>query len=256
MSGHSKWSKIKRKKGANDAKRGAVFTKLGRDITMAAQESGGDPDTNFSLRLLVKKAKSENMPIDNIERAIKRGTGELEGGRIERVIYEFVGNNGLMGIVAAATDNTNRTVSELKNLIESKGGKLADPGSVAWQFSQVGLIQLRAAKLKLAEKFGQDDTYEPVSQEELELELMDIDGVLDYEAIEDGVIQALTSPEKFAAVLESLNKLEWDVVDSELSQIANAHIVLAEQAYEKAEELISEIEGHDDVSSVWTNLEN
>src|SRR6185369_1571621 len=135
MSGHSKWSTIKRKKGANDAKRGKIFTRLGREITLAAREGGGSIDANFRLRLAVDRAKQENMPKDNIERAVKRGTGELkDGAEIEEIVYEAYGPSGIAMIVSVMTDNRNRSLSEIKYVLNRHGGNMAEPGSVAWQF--------------------------------------------------------------------------------------------------------------------------
>ncbi len=136
MSGHSKWSKIKHKKGAADAKRGAVFTKLGNAVTLAARQGGGDPEMNFSLRLAIDKAKAGNVPKENIDRAIKRGTGELGGANLEEIIYEGFGPNNIPIIIQTLTDNRNRTVAEIKHILEKSGGTMAGPNSVSWMFEK------------------------------------------------------------------------------------------------------------------------
>src|SRR5690606_26780754 len=141
MSGHSKWSTIKRKKAATDAKRGAVFTRLAREIAIAAREGGGNPDTNFTLRLAMDKARAENMPSDNIERAIKRGTGEdKDANTLEQVTYEGFGPHGVAMMVEAVTDNRNRTVSDVRHLFSRFGGSLGESGSVGWQFDRVAFF--------------------------------------------------------------------------------------------------------------------
>src|SRR5438105_1508973 len=141
MSGHSKWATIKRKKGATDAKRGQMFTKITREITVAAKEGGGDPDTNFRLRLAVQKAREENMPADNVQRAIQRGTGAGEGAAsYDEIMYEGYGPNGVAFLVQTLTDNRNRTVAEVRSIFTKMGGSLGEAGSVAWMFDQRGLI--------------------------------------------------------------------------------------------------------------------
>ena len=145
MSGHSKWATIKHKKGALDAKRGAVFTKLIREITVAAKNGGGNPDANPRLRTVLGKAKESNMPADNIDRAIKKGTGELPGVVYEEIAYEGYASGGVALLIEVLTDNKNRTASEIRNILEKKGGNLSGAGSVAWQFHKKGLIIVRKA---------------------------------------------------------------------------------------------------------------
>src|SRR5512147_1742145 len=154
MSGHSKWSTIKRKKGVADAKRGAVFTRLTREIVMAAREGGGDPDANFRLRLAVDKARSENMPKDNIERAIKRGTGEdKDAAAFEQVTYEGYAPHGVAVMVEAVTDNRNRTVSDLRHAFSKAGGNMAEPGAVGWQFERVAYFSFPASAMNFDKAF-------------------------------------------------------------------------------------------------------
>jgi len=143
MSGHSKWAQIKRQKGATDQKRGNLFTKLAKGITIAARDGGGDPASNFKLRLAVDQAKQSNMPKDNIERAIKRGAGELEGGQIEEAIYEGFGPSGVAIIIETLTDNKNRTVSNVKHILTKYGGGLGSSNSVLWQFERKGVVRIR-----------------------------------------------------------------------------------------------------------------
>ena len=148
MSGHSKWANIKRTKGAADAKRSSLFTKLARVITVAARDKGGDPEMNFSLRLAIEKAKAANMPKENIERAIKRGTGEIKGeAAIEELIYEGFGPGGIAIIIKCLTDNRSRTAAQMKHILTSHGGSLGSPNSVMWQFEQKGVIRISNEKL-------------------------------------------------------------------------------------------------------------
>lgn len=147
MSGHSKWAQIKRKKGAADVKKGAMFTRLGREISIVAREGGGDPDSNFALRLAVDKARASNMPKENIERAIKRGTGELkEGGQLEDMMYEGYGPGGAALLVQVLTDNKNRAASEVRHLFTRGGGNLASANAVAWLFEKKGVIAVEGVK--------------------------------------------------------------------------------------------------------------
>ena len=148
MSGHSKWSTIKRKKAAIDAKRGKIFTKLLKEITVAAKEKGGDPDANPRLRLAINTAKSNNTPMDNINRAIKKGTGELEGVSYEEINYEAYGPHGVAVIIECLTDNKNRTVADLRHLISKNGGNMGESGSVAWMFERKGVISIKKSLIK------------------------------------------------------------------------------------------------------------
>src|SRR5512142_1776409 len=144
MSGHSKWATIKRKKGAADAKRGQLFTKIGRELTLAARSGGGDPDGNITLRMVVAKARASNMPKENIERAIKRGTGELEGATLEEATYEAIGPSGSALMIMTLSDNRNRTVSDIRATLSRHGGRMGESGSVGWMFDFKGIITLQA----------------------------------------------------------------------------------------------------------------
>lgn len=256
MSGHSKWAKIKRQKGANDAKRGSLFTKLARDITVAASEGGGDPDMNFTLRLAMEKAKEANMPKDNIERAVKKGTGELEGGRLERVSYEAYAQGGAALIIDCTTDNTNRTVSDIKRTLDVKGAKFAEQGSVQWQFEEKGLIIVSPERLQEKldpNKFSQDKSYEKVESEEVLLELMDIDGVADVKE-ESGVIEVFTSKNDFSGVHEAIEKTRLKIESAELIKVPKDGIETDPDTSKQIEELVDLLEDHDDVDNVWSNV--
>lgn len=270
MSGHSKWAKIKRAKGANDAKRSALFTKLARNITVAAQEGGGDPDMNFTLRLAIDKAKQANMPLDNIDRSVKKGTGESkDGGKIEKITYEFITNFGVNGLVDCATDNTNRTVSEIRNTIETAGHKMAEPGSVSWGFSEEGLIEVGVAQLQKSEKYGEEDKYVNADLEELEMLLLEIDGILDYEVYDPADIEEFeeednrpkdrkyinvkTEKEALKAVTGKLAENDWQILESEIVKTASNKITLDDDAKAKLDSLIEKLEENDDVDNIWTN---
>ncbi len=262
MSGHSKWSKIKHQKGANDAKRGAAFTKLAKAITIAANEGGGDPDMNFALRLAVDKAKAANMPGNNIDRAIKKGTGEIEGGEITRISYEAFGPQSSALIIDCSTDNTNRTISEVKNLVETAGGKMAGSGSVSWQFEEKGLVVLKPAKLKKAEKYGAEDVYIPVDKENLIMEIMEVEGVEDIvdssSEDEDGnlfdVLEVVTTRESLVNVDKQLHDLGIEVLSAELIKVAKTQKNLDEAGRKRVEEFIEKLEEHDDVDAVWSDV--
>jgi YebC/PmpR family DNA-binding regulatory protein len=262
MSGHSKWAKIKRQKGAKDAKRGALFTKIAKNITLAAAEGGGDIDTNFSLRLAVEKAKAANMPSDNIARAIKRGTGEGQKLTIQRISYEASLPGNVAILIDCQTDNTNRTVAEVRKLVENAGGKFVPAGSVSWQFQEKGLIVVAPAKLKKAEKYGKEDTYDAVDPEEAQLELLEIAGINDIGSFEQEddeaktmLLQLYTGRSEFAKVLREVEKLDYKVESAELVKEANDKIPGEISVQQSVQRLVDELEDHDDVDAVWTNLE-
>ncbi len=275
MSGHSKWAKIKRQKGVKDTKRGAAFTKLARDITVAAQEGGGDPGMNFTLRLAVDKAKQANMPKVNIEQAIKRGTGEAQGEIIHKNTYEAVTSYGVGVLIDTTSDNTNRTYSELKNIVEKAGEKLGVTGSVSWQFSQQGRVIVGAGQIKKAEKYGESDIYTNADVGALEEQLMEIEGLIDYEVIsredymenisendEDVVIYTAenfvivrTEIASLKSVTEAVFNLGWQIVSSDIIWHPSAKVDVAEEKQEKLSNLLSVISDYDDVSNVWTNAE-
>lgn len=244
MSGHSKWSKIKHKKGVADAKRGAVFTKLGNAITVAAKKGGSDPDMNFSLRLAIEKAKQGNMPKENIERAIKRGTGKGNGASLEEIIYEGFGPNKIPIIIQCLTDNKNRTVSEIKHILERYGGSLAGPGSVMWQFQRLGALTINSKQPTIN------------NIEELELQLIDA-GAEDVEVDEEEII-VYTKPEDLQKVKENIEKLSRKLgikIDSaDIEFVPKNKKDISDKEGEKAQKLFDALDEHDDVSNYYTNL--
>ena len=239
MSGHSKWSTIKRAKGLKDAKRGAIFTKLGKLIVIAARGKGGDLDTNFSLRMAVDKAKAANMPKDNIERAIKKGTGEIEGGQIEELVYEGIGPVHSQFVLKILTDNKNRSASEIRHLFSQCGGSF---GAVLWNFSQKGVIRISTENIK--------DT----SWGELELEL--IDAGADDIIKEDEGVTIYTQTEDLQKVKTFLEDKKIETESSEIEYIAKEEQTIAETNKEKFEKFIDELEENGDVSSYYHNISN
>ncbi len=238
MSGHSKWSTIKRKKGANDARRGKVFTRLGREITIAARSGGGSIDANFSLRLAVERARAANMPKENIDRAIKRGTGELkDGAEIEEIVYEAYGPHGIAMIVEVMTDNRNRTLSELKHVLNKSGGSMAEPGSVSWQFEHKGYISVPAE--------GQDfDTIFMTAAEAGAEDVMQ----------EDEYIEIYTPRDALQAVQEALKDAGIPIDEAKLEFVAKTPIDLDPATGARVMGVIETIEDLDDTQQVSTNL--
>lgn len=238
MSGHSKWSTIKRKKGAEDAKRGKIFTRIARDITMAAREGGGDENANPRLKLAVARAKASNMPKDNIERAIKKGTGDLDGEQqMEEITYEGYGVEGVAFMIEVLTDNKNRTLADIKRVFNRAGGSLASAGSVAWQFKQVGYITLTGDHLDF-------DTVFMVAAE----------AGADDVANEEGTVMVYTPREKFRAVEQALIDGGYQVADSELKwEAQNESEVETEKAIQNLK-LQEQLEELDDIQSVASNL--
>ena len=238
MSGHSKWSTIKRKKGANDAKRGKMFTKLIKEITIAARTGGGDPAGNPRLRSAIAAAKAENMPKDNIDRAIKKGTGDLDGAAYEEILYEGYGPGGVAILVEAMTDNKNRTVADIRHFFTKSGGNLGEGGCVAWMFDKKGSITVDKAGM------GEDEVME------LALEAGAEDVIED-----EGGFQILTAPEDFNGVLEQLEgKLTF--IDVGLAMIPkNTIAVTEEKTAQSLLRLLENLEDHDDVQKVSANFD-
>lgn len=240
MSGHSKWSTIKRQKGAADAKRSAIFTKLSKAITVAAKEKGGDPDTNFSLRLAIDKAKAANMPKDNIEKAIKRGTGELAGDVIEELYYEGFGPGGIAIIIKSLTDNKNRSAQQIKHVLSKYGGSLGGPSSVMWQFDQKGVIRLSAESI--ADK----------NVEELELQIIDL-GAQDIIKEKDGWT-IHTDMSDLQSVSKGIEDLGIEVDYADLEYVPKEFADTDKQAQEKAEKLFEALDEEEDVDNYYTNI--
>ncbi|MGB3307566.1 MAG: YebC/PmpR family DNA-binding transcriptional regulator [Thermomicrobiales bacterium] len=237
MSGHSKWSTIKRQKGANDAKRGQLFTKLAREITVAARSGSPDPEANFRLRIAVQKARKENMPKDNIDRAIARATGSEGGNQFEEIYYEGYGPGGTAIMVLTMTDNRNRTVGELRAVLTRSGGTLGENGSVSWMFDQTGQISLPVN--------GTDPE---------ELELMAIDAGASDVQTEDGIVEVYTEPSDLHRVQEALIAGGYEPESAELIMRPKDPITPDIDAAVKALRLLEKLEDLDDVQTVYTNL--
>lgn len=243
MSGHSKWATIHRQKSATDAKRGAVFTKLARNITMAAREKGGDPEMNTALRAAIDKAKEFNMPKDNIERAIKRGTGELEGVKIEEIIYEGFGPEGVALIIKCFTDNKNRTASNIRHVLTKYGGRLGEPNSVIWMFEEKGVIRFN--KKQLDENKIQND--------EFELKIIDA-GVEDIKEEGEEVI-VFTSTKSLGEVKSFMEKMGLKVEQADLEWTAKNEIDLkGKENEEKVSNLFEALEDDEDVQEFYSNV--
>lgn len=238
MSGHSKWSTIKRQKGVADAKRSAVFTKLAKAITVAARQGGGDADMNFRLRLAVDKAREQNMPKENIDRAVAKGAGTGEGIQIEEVGYEGYGPGGVAFVINTVTDNRNRTVSEIRALLTRHGGTLGSANSVAWQFARRGVIRVAAEKLA-------------PEHDALELELIEA-GAEDVQDAPEG-LTILTNPEQLQDVKTLLEKKSIPTASADIELVSNTPIPLSDADSKKLQTLIEILEDHADVTAVWTN---
>jgi YebC/PmpR family DNA-binding regulatory protein len=239
MSGHSKWASIKHKKAATDAKRGQLFTKLARAITVAAREGGGDPDANFTLAAAIEKARSYSMPKDNIQRAIDRGTGAGDGAeQIERVTYEGYGPGGAAIMVEALTDNRNRTSADVRHAFEKHGGSLGEPGSVAWQFESKGVVVLEGGR------YGEEDL------------LAAIDAGAEDVAEDGDVIKVTTAPASLAAVREALEASGVDVQSAELSMEPKTVVEVGDESEARAlMRLMEALDDHDDVEAVHANFD-
>ncbi len=238
MSGHSKWSTIKRQKGANDAKRGAMFTKVAREIMVAARAGGGDPDANYRLRLAMDKARTINMPADNIKRAIERATASGEGDAFEEIVYEGYGPGGVAVLVEAATDNRNRTAAEVRSIFAKSGGQLAGSGAVAWQFEARGLITVAR---------------EGADPDEVALAAIDA-GAADVDT-ESDPIEIFTEPADLEAVRKALDAAGVPVEDAENAMIAKQTATVDPDHVRRVLRLIDLLEELDDVQRVTSNAD-
>jgi YebC/PmpR family DNA-binding regulatory protein len=238
MSGHSKWQTIKHKKGAADAKRGQMFTKLIKELSITARQGGGDPDMNPRLRTVILKAKAANMPKDNIDRAIKKGTGELEGVSYEEILYEAYGPGGVALLIDILTDNKNRAAAEIRNLLNTGGGNLGAAGSVAYLFKRKGLINYDASKYK------EDDIL-----------AVAIDAGAEDVSSEGDSIEVTTSPDDFENVVKALEAKGFQHSMAEIARVADTNVILENDKTQKALKLVEHLEDHEDVQSVATNLE-
>ena len=239
MSGHSKWSTIKRKKGANDAKRGKIFTKLIKEITVAAKTGGGDPDGNPRLRTAITAAKSENMPKDNIDRAIKKGTGDLDGAIYEEILYEGYGPGGVAVLVETMTDNKNRTVADIRHYFAKSNGNLGESGCVGWMFDKRGVIVVDSGDVDEEELM--DFAIEAGAEDVLE---------------DETTFQVLTAPEDFSEVVDSLEKNGIKAVEATISMVPkNTVDVTEEKPARSLLKLLENLEDHDDVQKVHANFD-
>ncbi|MGB5931788.1 MAG: YebC/PmpR family DNA-binding transcriptional regulator [Anaerolineae bacterium] len=238
MSGHSKWSTIKRKKAATDAKRGQLFTKIARELTVTARQGGGDPDVNFRLRLVIDRAKQANMPKDSIERAIKRGTGEIKGEAFEEIRYEGYGPHGVALILDALTDNRNRAVADIRHLLTRSGGSLGETGSVIWLFDQRGLIIIEAD-----------------GEEAEEFALQAIDAGADDVRIENGLVEIYTQPAGFQEVKETLEREGVPFSSAEITMVPKTLTRLGEKETIQIMYLVEALEELEDVQQVYSSLD-
>ena len=254
MSGHSKWSTIKHKKELNDSKKGKVFSKISTQLTHAARQGGGDPDMNPSLRMYIDKAKSAGFPVDNIKKAIEKGTGEGDNGVVfEEASYEGFGPGGIGIIVDVLTDNKNRVVADLRNMFSEFGGNLGDLGSVSWNFETRGLVVVKCGHMEKGEKYGDEDRFVEENKEEVMMKIMDIDGIMDIED-DKGELSIFTEFQNMTKVRDEISKLGYVLEDASIVKLAKMDKKLEGEKYEKAIEAIDKIEEYDDVQNVWTDL--
>ncbi len=238
MSGHSKWSTIKHKKGAKDARRGKLFTKLIKEITVAARMGGGDPNANPRLRTAVANARANSMPSDNIERAIKKGTGEIEGATYEEVTYEGYGPGGVAVMARVLTDNRNRTVAELRNLFEKHGGNLGSTGCVSYLFTQCGLVTVERANvdedrvIEVALEAGADDVREA-----------------------GDLLEVVTPPAALETVKEALERAGITPASAEVTMLPSSTVAISGKQAEQMVKLLEALEDHDDMQNVSSNMD-
>lgn len=238
MAGHSKWANIRLRKGAQDVRRGKIFTKLIREITVSARAGGGDPGHNPRLRTAIDKALAQNMPKDNIERATKRGTGELEGAQYEEVRYEGYGPAGVAILLECTTDNRNRTVSEVRHTFSKYGGNLGTDGSVAYLFTKIGVLVYPAGS-------NEDGIMESALEA----------GADDVVTNADGSIEVLTSPESFTSVLDAMAAAGYQPEQAEIMQRASSDVSLKGEDAQKVLTLLEVLEDLDDVQNVFSNAD-
>jgi YebC/PmpR family DNA-binding regulatory protein len=239
MSGHSKWSTIKHKKGAADAKRGKIFTRIIKEVSVAARLGGGDPAGNPRLRAAIAEAKANNMPKDNIDRAIKKGTGELEGSTYEEITYEGYAPGGVAIIVEALTDNSNRTTPEIRHAFEKHGGNLGTPGSVRFQFERKGYFAIERAK---------------VSEDKL-MEVALEAGADDLQTDDPDVFELYSSTEAFDQVREALERSGIPTAEAKIGEIPSTYVEVDEAKSRQILKLLDVLDDHEDVQNVWTNLD-
>ena len=239
MSGHSKWHNIQAKKGKADAKRGKIFTKIGKELAIAAKAGGGNPDTNGKLRDVIAKAKSNNMPMDTIMRSIKKGSGEMEGVSYEEIVYEGYGPSGVAMIVNTLTDNKNRTAGSVRHIFDRTGGNMGSNGCVSFMFQRKGEIVIERT--------------EDMDEDEVMMAALDA-GAEDFSA-EDEVFEIITSTEDFSNVRESLEKAGYEFLKAEVTMIPDTYVPVDQETAEKVQRLIDKFEDDDDVQDVYHNAE-
>ena len=237
MSGHSKWATIKHAKGAADAKRGQMFTKLIKEISIAARMGGGNPEGNPRLRTAILKARGANMPKDNIDRAIKKGTGELEGVNYEELTYEAYAHGGVAMLIEVLTDNKNRAAADVRNILTRSGAQLATAGSVSRLFKRQGIITLDG------EKYTEDQVMEAA-----------IEGGAEDVSLSSGIIEVISAPEDFEAVVNALNEKSFETMSAEISMVPDADVSLDNDSTAKVVKLIEKLEENEDVQNVYSNI--
>jgi YebC/PmpR family DNA-binding regulatory protein len=237
MSGHSKWATIKHAKGAAGAKRCQIFTKLIKEISIAARMGGGSPDSNPRLRTAILKARGANMPRDNIERAIKKGTGELEGVNYEELVYEAFAPGGVAVFIEVLTDNINRAAADIRNILKRANGDLAKTGTVSRLFKRLGVITLDG------EKYTEDAVMEAA-----------LDGGAEDVSASDGIVEVTSAPEDFEGVMNALQAKNFETMSAEISMVAEAEVTLDNDATAKILRLVDKLEENDDVQNVYTNI--
>ena len=238
MSGHSKWSTIKRQKGTADARRGQLFTKLTREIIVAVREGGDNPEANFRLRLAIQKARDNNMPLDNIDRAIKKGSGQSEGASLVEMVLEGYGPSGVAILVQALSDNRNRTLQDVRNIFTRQGGNLGEAGCVAWLFNSQGVI-----------------TVETNAQDAEELALEAIDAGAEDVRIENKYIEIYTKPEELEQVRETLGQKKLTIASAEVTMVPKSTVELEEKAALQTLKLLDKLEELDEVQLVSSNAD-
>lgn len=237
MSGHSKWANIKHRKASQDAKRGQIFTRLGKELSVAAKHGGSDPESNFKLRTLIDKAREANMPADNIDRAIKRGTGELPGISYEEQLYEGYGPEGIAVLVECLTDNKNRTVSEIRRMFSSNAGNLAEAGAVSWMFDKKGVIRVTA---------------KTISEDSLLEELLDCE--IDDISVDENNATIIMQPKQLELVKKTLVEKKYTIESYEVEWVAKNLVELAPEKEKKVIDFLERIEELDDTQNVYSNL--
>jgi len=239
MSGHSKWSTIKHKKGAADAKRGKIFTRILKEMTVAARMGGGDPNGNPRLRAAIAEAKSNNMPKDNIDRAIKRGTGEIEGVTYEELTYEGYGPGGVALMVETMADNSNRTTPEIRHVFEKNGGNLGTPGSVRFQFEKKGYFTIEKSAV------GEDKLMEVALEA----------GADDLQTVDPDTYEVTVSPANFEQVRQALEKNNIPTLEAKLGMMPSTYVKLDDNKSKQMLRLLEMLDDHDDVQNVWSNFD-